>query len=247
MEAAAQTHLESQFATPLWIYTLDSKVQEDLKLDLLRLATEMRAVDPKGLVKSNRGGWRSDSELHKRDDPVIKKLRKEANEAVQSFWKAGLERTPHAKGKSGNPKFKLNGMWMNMLGVGDSNNVHKHSAALLSGVYYVNIPKTPGPSATSGALKFRDPRPQTSVYDDLEWLGMGAEVQVNPKEGMILLWPAWLEHYVEPLIPGSSEEDRRLWAEAAKRGTPGVLGPLESSPPENLRIVVAFNVAVGKS
>jgi len=242
----ATSSLEMQWATPLFVYNVDPKTHEDLRLDIFKAVQDMRAADPVGQVKSNRGGWRSRSDLHKMSNapPVIADVKKQINAAVQGFWKKGLEKTPHAKGKNQQPKLKLDAMWINLLGLGDSNIVHKHSGTLISGVYYVNVPKMPDAAGSAaGAIKFRDPRPMTSVYDDMEWLGMGAEVQVNPKGGLMLLWPSWLEHYVEPIVP-SAGEDRRAWNDATKEPIPGVLGHLDSSPPESLRIVVPFNVGM---
>lgn len=245
----ASGSVEMQFATPIYVYNVDKAKQENMKLDIFKVAQDLREADPVGRVLSNRGGWRSQSDLHRmlNAPPVLAEVRKQVNAAVSAFWKAGMERTPHAKGKKAQPKLKLEAMWMNVLGLGDSNIVHKHAQSFISGVYYVNMPKLPGPGGAGGSIKFRDPRPQTSVYDDMEWMGMGAEVQVNPVEGMILLWPSWLEHYVEPIVPSSLDKDRRMWAEGADKAVPGVLGRIESSPPESLRIVIPFNVGLGKS
>lgn len=234
--------IELQWATPVFVHFLEPDVAGGMKPGLLQLAGQLRAADPAGKVYSNRGGWRSDSNIHKLSPlpPVMAEVKKHINAGIASFWKQGMARTPHAKGKSKQPKLTLSAMWMNLLGLGGANVVHKHSGALFSGVYYVNTPTVPG-GATGGSIKFRDPRPQTSVYDDLEWMGMGAEVQVNPSEGLMLIWPSWLDHYVEPLVPDSLIEEQRIWTEGTQPN-PGELGRFDTSGPDNLRMVIAFNV-----
>merc|ERR1712187_168214 len=142
--------------------------------------------------------------LHRRKDmPVIKTLLEEIERAVGKAWKKGIEMTPHAKGKQAKPKLAIKEMWMNILGSGDSHSVHKHASAVLAGVYYIRAPPNLVGAQISGtvagALKFRDPRQQTGVLDGLEWFSMGSDVQVAPQEGLLLLWPGWLDHYVEPL------------------------------------------------
>lgn len=245
---AGNTSMELQWGTPIFVHMVQPELAEEFKRGLLEASITLRQQDPQGRTASNRGGWRSASDIHKRKDcpAVIHELKKEMNAAVAAFWKAGLAKTVHTKGKAASPKMYIRDLWMNVLGQGDSNAVHKHGGALFSGVYYVNVPKLPGSGASAaGNLKFRDPRIQTSVYEDLEWMSMGSEVQVAPKEGLMLLWPAWLEHYVEPLAPSSANDgDRQAWAENLLEGAPGSLGSLEISPPESLRIVVPFNVAV---
>merc|ERR1712014_3858 len=146
----------------------------------------------------------SDMQLHRRkDSPAIKMLLGEVERAVGKAWKKGLEMTPHSKGKNAKPKLSIKEMWMNILGSGDSHSVHKHGGAIFAGVYYVRAPaKLVGSQVSgtiAGALKFRDPRQQTGVLDASEWFGMGSDVQVAPQEGLLLLWPGWVDHYVEPL------------------------------------------------
>ena len=93
--------------------------------------------------------------------------------------------------------------WVNINRRGDCNTRHVHfcNNIFLSGVYYVKVPEN------SGNIKFWDPRgllhhtlPEHAFYFDgheYEW--------IVPKSGMLLFFPSWLEHEVEP---NESEEDR---------------------------------------
>jgi len=241
---AGEGSMEFQWSTPIFAYRVDSEKVAELNEGLLSAGAALRSENPVGRVASNRGGWRSSADLHKRGSQhaALGDIRREAEAAVAQFWKQGLDRTPHSKGQGAKPRLFIQDMWMNMLGLGDSNNVHKHAGSLISGVYYVRVPNLPSSRGAGGSLKFRDPRPQTSIYDDLEWLGLGAEVQVPPTEGLMLLWPSWLEHFVEPLVPSAA--DRDSWAAGVEQAGPGVLGYLHNSTPDALRVVISFNVGM---
>lgn len=63
----------------------------------------------------------------------------------------------------------------------------------LSGCFYLSMP------TGSGAMVFHDPRPAT--LHSRRW-GSGANrserLLLTPSEGVLLIFPAWLEHSVEP-------------------------------------------------
>ena len=82
--------------------------------------------------------------------------------------------------------------WINMHDSGGFNFAHMHQDCLLSGCFYLAVP--PG----SGQLVFRDPRPG-AVTGPARGNGPNAhrDVQLAPEAGLIVLFPAWLEHYVE--------------------------------------------------
>lgn len=220
--------LEMQWSTPIFVYFVDAKKATKLNRNLLSAATKLRKADPVGRKKSARGAWQSAADLHMQQSVAPKlfgEFQKEVHAATEGFWRMGLERTPHATGQAAAPSLYVKDMWMNLLGPGSSHKVHKHAGTMLSGVYYVNAPASLL-GGEYGALKFRDPRPQTSVFEGFEWMGFGSDTQINPAEGMMLMWPSWIDHYVEPLredLPQTNvaEED-----------------------PKSLRVTIAFNIGL---
>tara|TARA_X000000368_G_C22766404_1_gene595169 strand:- start:51 stop:644 length:594 start_codon:yes stop_codon:yes gene_type:complete len=95
-------------------------------------------------------------------------------------------------------------MWVNINCRGAHNRRHTHADGiiLLSGVYYVKVPKD------SGNIIFFDPRPSiVGSFADSRYFGKGASnvYPIQPKENMLLLFPCWLEHEVEP---NNTNEDR---------------------------------------
>lgn len=100
--------------------------------------------------------------------------------------------------------------WANVNRLGDYHDPHNHPYAYLSGTYYVRVPESRAPlrnraDVRPGCITFYDPRGavnMTAIKDDPQ---IEPEFTVSPKAGMILLWPAFIMHYVHPNL---SEELR---------------------------------------
>jgi uncharacterized protein (TIGR02466 family) len=100
--------------------------------------------------------------------------------------------------------------WGNVNRLGDYHDPHNHPHAYLSGTYYVRMPDSRAPlrnrsDVRPGCITFYDPRGavnMTAIKDDPQ---IEPELTVTPKPGMILLWPAFIMHYVHPNL---SEELR---------------------------------------
>lgn len=93
--------------------------------------------------------------------------------------------------------------WPNVNQGGDYHTLHNHPHSYLSGTYYVQVPpQQRHPQQRSdnnpGCISFFDPRPQanmTAIAGDAQ---IEAEHRVLPEEGMILLWPSFVHHFVHP-------------------------------------------------
>lgn len=100
--------------------------------------------------------------------------------------------------------------WPNVNRLGDYHDPHNHPHAYLSGTYYVAVPESRAKLRTRsdlrpGCISFYDPRAaanMTAIKGDGQ---IEAEYTVSPKPGEILLWPAFLLHFVHPNL---SEEPR---------------------------------------
>ncbi len=93
--------------------------------------------------------------------------------------------------------------WPNINRRGDYHGLHNHPHSYLSGTYYVDVPRQKAAKANRkdiapGEISFYDPRAQanmTAIKNDQQ---VEAEYSVLPKSGTLLLWPAWLHHFVHP-------------------------------------------------
>ena len=99
--------------------------------------------------------------------------------------------------------------WANVNRLGDYHDPHNHPHAYLSGTYYVRVPASRATRRNRadlrpGCISFYDPRVtnMTALRDDPQ---SAPELTVTPEAGMILMWPAYLMHFVHPNL---SEEPR---------------------------------------
>lgn len=90
------------------------------------------------------------------------------------------------------------------------NTRHCHGSALLSGVLYVSAPEH------SGALRLCDPRPTKRLLNHEHNKFLGEEmdlrhndVEIQPTEGALIVFPGWLEHEVTMTL---AEEPRIVYS-----------------------------------
>ena len=100
--------------------------------------------------------------------------------------------------------------WPNINRMGDYHDPHNHPHSYLSGTYYVRVPDTPviigsRKDLRSGNISFYDPRSAANMTAIRNDPNIEAEFTVQPRAGLILLWPAFLKHFVHPNL---SDEPR---------------------------------------
>jgi uncharacterized protein (TIGR02466 family) len=142
----------------------------------------MRAASPKAAGRTNRQGWNSE-DMAVLDHPEFAPLRA----ALRGACVSALAEM----GKSERP-FTLQS-WVNMHDRGGFNFLHVHEGSLLSGSFYLSVP------SGSGQFVFRDPRPGVIHNSVKGGVPNGhADVHLTPSAGLLVLFPCWMEHYVEP-------------------------------------------------
>ena len=156
--------------------------------------------DPLGNTRSNYGGWHSKQldfneeiieEFCSKVDPILINLGKNLGWDMENYY------------------LGFNELWSIINKKGDFNNPHRHGNSILSLAYYAKSPKN------GGDIYFVDPRvagiprkPLLNKEKNQELLGKTHNIDklvFPPKEGMLLLFPGWLEHGV---FPSKSDEDR---------------------------------------
>jgi uncharacterized protein (TIGR02466 family) len=147
-----------------------------------RAVHAMRAASPTPAGRTNRQGWNSE-EMTVLGRPEFADL--------QPVIRSGCARALEQMGQ-GNTQFSLQS-WINMHDRGGFNFSHMHEDSLLSGTFYLSIP------AGSGQFVFRDPRPGVIHAAVKGAVPNGhADVHLTPSAGLLVLFPGWMEHYVEP-------------------------------------------------
>ena len=94
----------------------------------------------------------------------------------------------------GRRRLAADSLWINILKPGGHHTAHIHPHSVISGTYYVDVPKR------AGAIRFEDPRHGLMMAAPLRKgksrAGNRAFVDVAPKAGTLLLWESWLRHEV---------------------------------------------------
>ena len=158
----------------------------------------MRAANPAPAGRTVRQGWNSE-DMAVLDRPEFGPL----HQAVRVACAAALTEMGE-----GSTAFSLQS-WINMHDRGGFNFLHMHEGSLLSGSFYISAP------AGSGQFVFRDPRPGVINGSIKGGVPNGhADVHLTPSAGLLVLFPCWMEHYVEP---HDSDESRITLAFNANR------------------------------
>jgi len=142
----------------------------------------MRAAAPKPAGRTVRQGWNSE-DMTVLEQPTFAPLR----QAIRAGCASAL-----AEMGQGERAFDLQS-WVNLHDRGGFNFLHMHEGSLLSGSFYLQVP------AGSGQFVFRDPRP--GVLHGFVKGGVPnghADIHLTPSAGLLVLFPCWMEHYVEP-------------------------------------------------
>lgn len=141
----------------------------------------LRATSPIPAGRTNRGGWNSIGH-DLLEAPLYETLR----EAVVAHCRFAL-----GEMGAGDLPFALHA-WANLHDRGGFNFPHIHEGCLVSGCFYLRVPQG------SGNLVFRDPRPGV-VNGFAKGSAPNAckDIQLRPEAGLMVLFPYWLEHFVE--------------------------------------------------
>ena len=168
------------FPTRIWQARLDSLSSHHPQW--IEAVLALRAASPKPAGRTNRQGWNSES-MSVLEQPVFAPLRQAVRAACASaLAEMGLSSRP----------FELQS-WINLHDRGGFNFLHLHEGSLLSGSFYLQVP------AGAGDFVFRDPRPGIIHGSVKGAVPNGhSDIHLTPSTGLLVLFPCWMEHYVEP-------------------------------------------------
>jgi len=150
---------------------------------------DCEATDP-GLKKSNIGGWHSNEDFLLWDSDAVRSLQMWFAIAIRSIndFSIGPERS------SGDLDATA---WANVCRKGDYHQPHFHPNNDWSGVYYVATGNDGSETDRGGRIDMLDPRTGVGMMHT-PGLPYTGTVQFQPEDGMMLVFPSWLVHYVHP-------------------------------------------------
>ena len=133
-------------------------------------------------------------DLFNMDQPAINWLRESVNATV-------IEYLSHL-GIDYPVNWTITG-WPNVNRFGDYHDSHNHPWSYLSGTYYVKMPATQETlqsrsDVRPGCITLYDPRPGVNMLAIKNDPYVDPEHTVLPEAGLMLLWPAFVNHFVHP-------------------------------------------------
>lgn len=102
-------------------------------------------------------------------------------------------------------KLRVTQSWTNISRFGQSHHTHSHPNSILSGVFFLEFAEKSSPICfrkpykTFYDLKFRNFNAYNTALDPSSYYS------INPSVGDLLIFPSWLDHWVDP---SESETDR---------------------------------------
>jgi uncharacterized protein (TIGR02466 family) len=170
----------SLFPTLAWKIQLRAEVHEPIDESALGLMRLLRQGQP--ALKPGEA-WQSGHALHRREElHALCDCVSRAAASVLQFLKIS------------EPAIEITGCWANLYAPGAAHRAHSHPNNYLSAVYYVRT--RPG----ADSINFHDPRSQAGVIRPpvTELTAANTDqVVVRVKDGMLLVFPSYLQHSVD--------------------------------------------------
>jgi uncharacterized protein (TIGR02466 family) len=147
--------------------------------------------DPEGVERALVRGWHSATDLMDWPGAGISDLRGVIGDAVGEM----VNIFTGDKSFTGQAVITA---WANVSRRGGYHRQHTHHSSMLSGVFYVStgIPDEDG-GEFNGAISFSDPRVAVEMIQ-IPGKPFGDKIKVTPEPGLLLLFPSWLPHFVDP-------------------------------------------------
>ncbi|PCJ26878.1 MAG: hypothetical protein COA96_04420 [SAR86 cluster bacterium] len=189
------------FETPVAYTKL--KGGETLMASLKASIRSKRLVDP-GLVRSNIGGWHSDTDMLFWGGPAATKL---AETAINI-----AKRMTHFQDSDVENYNWVARMWANVTSKGGLNHMHAHPGNLWAAVLYIDMgDEGSSPNSSGGEFYIEDPRfPMSAMHNTaVRLIGSDGkpqqyQLELKVEKGNLILFPAWLRHGVRTYT-GESE------------------------------------------
>lgn len=193
---AGQIELINMFPVPLLMTTVEDC--EDFNRRFVAEAIARRAGEA-GVDRSNRYGWHSNADFFQRKEPAHAALADKIGAFVRKAGEQTMPKLPADLAVS------CEG-WVNINPTHAFNSPHDHPGSFWSGTYYAQVPLPDrDEDKMSGAIEFLDPRGSLGTSARIETPFTRSKFTLRPAAGTLLLWPAYVRHWV---YPNMSKEDR---------------------------------------
>ena len=168
------------FATPVW------KLETGIDCKPIKsLVQKIKNKDRVGNKLTNVGGWQSVS-YPRKDIPI----------ELDSLFSLFDSTVRTCLNSISIPNLvEMRNFWFNINKPGNYNKLHNHRGSLISGVFYIDTPKDCGNSSFE---RYDDTQYYLPENLEKRTVITGSAVSFEAEKGVLLLFPSWLLHQVEP-------------------------------------------------
>ena len=163
---------------------------ETIDMDSLKqIALAWQAKEPGLGGNSNENGW------HSRSVENVNLVDPNYVYTINAFLKELDNSVEYCRVSMGLPELVFQNFWININGPGAYHTLHNHQDAMLSGVFYIDVP-----ADNMGDLQFyRGDEAQYYIPDNLDQYNTITSTMATypPKTGMIVIFPSWIKHQVK--------------------------------------------------
>lgn len=183
-------NLEIQWLFPVPLFRIQLEDYAAHREALLDFARKLRDKDP-GVNRSNVGGWHSNDIRKYFNAPPL-------DWVEQQIFLGAAKGIAQSRQIEPNFDIQIGSAWFIINQKNAWNSPHTHMPSQWSGVLYISVNKHNAGNA-GGKIVFIDPIPLGPAYRNL------INAQVEPTEGLMLIFPSYLTHMV---APHSADEER---------------------------------------
>jgi hypothetical protein len=163
------------FSTPISVYYL-----KNLDLSKLKESIDRSRIRPHGLLGNGNSSYEFDL-------PILDK-------PENLYFKRSIEKCiDDYTDRTGLKRLKIINSWFNKMMPEDYIKRHRHERSVVSGAFYIDVSEDVTP------LMFKSPLFPYKMIDVYERFTNYSENEtgITPENGMVIIFPSWLEHYSE--------------------------------------------------
>ena len=190
LNSMIETSYFSIFPTNIMGFRIDDS--KEMNSAIATHLLERQKVEVNNNHNSVQGGWHSSFNLLHREEQWSKDLEDMILSVVKDF--VAHYNGPHFWDKQVEDA-RLQ-CWGFVLGAGHCSTYHTHPGSVVSGTYYVKVPEGMQKDEDVSSGRFNIPDFRCGPTSSPEWIT--PNFKYDPEEGMGLVFPSWVPHFVEP-------------------------------------------------
>ncbi|MEL7041662.1 MAG: tetratricopeptide repeat protein [Pseudomonadota bacterium] len=170
---------------------------QDFNAALIAAIAPNQTFARRPLDQTLRGGTQTARDLVHAPDPVIQAYLQALDAPIRAYLAEIGHQADHPLTRRNTGAYRFNGCWSVTLKGGGRHVNHVHPNGWISSAYYASVPEeTLAGASKAGWIKFGEP-PFTTTPE------LGPEKWVQPKPGMLVLFPSFMWHGTDPISDGS--------------------------------------------